>query len=114
MLHLCLVSVSATLISVQPCRQTSKGDGWTTLLRAQLTASPLSLAREKPLLEGESIFISHLAVEYISRVILQGERNGAEESKGMEGGPGKSDQGVESRAKRMSKGLRDHRKKDKL
>ncbi len=38
--------------------QTSKGDGWTVVLRAQLTASPFSLAREKQLLEGESIFIS--------------------------------------------------------
>lgn len=44
-------------------------------------------------------------------MILQGERNGAEKSKEEEGGLGKSDQGVESRAKRMSKGLRDHRKK---
>lgn len=44
-------------------------------------------------------------------MILQGERNGAESSTDGGGELGKSDQGVESRAKRMSKGLRDHRKK---
>lgn len=60
-LHLSPVAVSATLISEQPCRQTSKGDGWTALLRARLTAFPLPLAGEKQLLEGESIFISPLA-----------------------------------------------------
>lgn len=37
---------------------TSKRDGWTSLLRAQLTASHFSLVREKQLPGGESIFIS--------------------------------------------------------
>lgn len=37
---------------------TSKGDGWTSLLRAQLTASHFSLVREEQLPGGESIFIS--------------------------------------------------------
>lgn len=58
MLHLSPVTVTATLIPEQPCRQTLKGDGWTALLRPLLTAFPFSLAREKQLLEGESIFIS--------------------------------------------------------
>lgn len=34
MLHLSSVTVSATLISEQPCIQTSKRDGWTAVLRA--------------------------------------------------------------------------------
>ncbi|KAI3368290.1 hypothetical protein L3Q82_008002 [Scortum barcoo] len=67
----CDAPVSATLISEQPCRQTSKGDGWTALLRAQLTASPFSLAREKQLLEGESIFISPQADG--SRIDIEGD-----------------------------------------
>lgn len=71
MLHLSAVTVSATLISEQPCRQTSKGDGWTALLRAQLTASPFSLAGKKQLLEGESIFISPRADG--SRIDIKGD-----------------------------------------
>lgn len=65
------VPVSATLTSEQPCRQTSKGDGWTALLRAQLTASPFSSAREKRPLEGESISISPLADG--SRIDIKGD-----------------------------------------
>lgn len=49
----------------------SKGDGWTALLRARLTASPFSLAREKQLLEGESIFISPQADG--SRIDIKGD-----------------------------------------
>lgn len=111
-LHLSPVSVSATLISEQPCRQTSKGDGWRALLRAQLTAARFSLATEKQ--EGESIFISPLADG--SQIDIKGDSARGEEwderSREKEGGArGRSDQGVESRAKGMSKGLRDHRKK---
>lgn len=69
--------VSATLISEQPCRQTSKGDGWTASLKAQLTASPFSLAREKQLLGGESIFISPLADG--SRIDIKGDSARGEE-----------------------------------
>lgn len=69
--------VSAALISEQPCHQTLKGDGWTALLKPQLTASPFSLAREKQLLEGESIFISPLADG--SRIDIKGDSAMGEE-----------------------------------
>lgn len=64
------------------------------------------------MLEGESIFISSLADG--SRIDIKGDSARGKEwgrEEHRRGGLGKSDQGVESRAKRMSKGLRDHRKK---
>lgn len=95
----------------------SKGDRWTALLRVRLTASPFSLTREKQLLEGESIFISSLADG--GRIDIKGD---SARGKGMwlrkagtgRGRLGKSDQGAARRPKRMSEGLRDHRKKANL
>lgn len=65
------------------------------------------------MLEGESIFISSLPDG--SRIDIKGDsargKEWGREQHRWGGELGKSDQGVESRAKRMSKGLRDHRKK---
>lgn len=105
-LHVCFLLLQliilVELIWERACRQTSKGDGWTAVLRAELTASPFSLTRGKQTLEGESIFISSPADG--GRIDIKGDCARGKEGGWKERGWGLGGrEAIRSRSKEQSK-----------